>query len=96
MLQGLAQQVVAGEVIAVEHSDLEHSQDYDYFLLRASKPGYTLRSQTTDDFGALFTPGDVVVEVLCSVGGWLICMFRESSLSTPVPMRRTSTGNHYG
>ena len=51
-----------GDVIAVEHSDAAY-EDYDYFLLLAEKPGYVVEEPVTDDFGATFVPGDVVVQV---------------------------------
>lgn len=65
MLEALAQQVQPGEVIAVEHSDRDLAEEYDYFLLQATKPGYVVTEQMTDDFGADFIPGDIVVEVTC-------------------------------
>ena len=63
MLELQATQVEADAVIAVEHSDKDLAEEYDYFLLRATKPGYVVPAAITDDYGAEFVPGDIVVEV---------------------------------
>ena len=65
LLELQATQVEADAVIAVEHSDKDLAEEYDYFLLRATKPGYVVPAAITDDYGAEFIPGDVVVEVQC-------------------------------
>jgi hypothetical protein len=69
MLEAMAQQVVLGQVVAVEHSDRDLAEEYDYFLLEATTTGYVVTETMKDDFGADFVPGDIVVEVssLCFV-----------------------------
>ena len=69
MPEGQAKAVAEGEVVAVEHSDKDLAEDYDYFLLRATKPGYVVQTgsgKIIDDYGAEFIDGDVVVEVICA------------------------------
>jgi hypothetical protein len=64
MLEMLARGVTDGEVIAVEHSDRDLADTYEYFLLKADGPGRVLVAAETDNWGAEFIPGDTVVSVV--------------------------------
>jgi len=67
MLESMAKMVSAQEIIALEHSDRDLQDEYDYFLLIADGPGYVVTFERADDFGAQFFPGDVVVEVCAAL-----------------------------
>ena len=90
MLEVMAGGVEQGDVVAIEHSDRDLADEYEYFLLLANGPGHVLEEAVTDDWGAQFVPGDTVVEVSQQRLELIsdLCLCRAYSLSTPLNQKK--------
>lgn len=66
MLETIARSLRVGEIVAVEHSDKDLAEEYDYFLLKVTKPGWLVPEgeRFVDDYGAIFQARDIVIEVV--------------------------------